>query len=149
MEPREVQHLVVAGQVPLKKDCHRATLDVRALILEVEQSPQLEARVRYSQLDAVVLSELPGLIEIGMLVDVEDAPNLIEQQVVVSLPPGLGRGFSTKSHGLLNDNERHAGFLSDHDLNSRVAGFLSEITEVGAFGDAPFADDQDALPGLP
>jgi hypothetical protein len=122
--------------------------DVSALILEMQQGPELEARIRHRELDPVVLCQPHGLIQVGMHVNIEDTPNLVVEKIVVSFSSGFIPRYCAEAYCFLNDGERHTSLFGYHDLSSRVSGFLPEIMEVRPLGHATFADDQDALPGL-
>jgi hypothetical protein len=52
-------------------------LQVRGLVLEMKDEPELEARVRYGQIDVVPVREVDGSGEVGVLVAIEDAPYLV------------------------------------------------------------------------
>src|SRR4051794_36953387 len=89
------------------------------------------------------------LIEIRVHVDIEDAPHLIVSQVVVALTSRCRQRFSLEAHGLLNDDERDAGFLCDLNHNPGISGFKCQIAKVPALGDATFTNYENALLRLP
>src|SRR5678815_2703480 len=60
-----------------------------SLIGEVQQRPQLEARVGYRECDFVVDRELLRGDHVDMVVDVEHRPDLIPAEVLVALAPGF------------------------------------------------------------
>ena len=51
--------------------------DKGSLVSEVQQEPQLDAGVRDGEPDVVLLGETQGLIELGVLIAIKDAPNLV------------------------------------------------------------------------
>jgi hypothetical protein len=56
---------------------HLTPVDKRVLILEMQQKPQLYARIRHGNVDAVIRSQFDGILNFRMLVDVEDTPVLV------------------------------------------------------------------------
>lgn len=101
MNPLEGERLVIVRQVPLQQAPGFPALQVRRMLLKVQERPELEARIRDRQLDTVVAGLLKGVVKVGMLINVEDAPDLIEPEEVVTpaacfplrLPLSLGCPF--------------------------------------------------------
>jgi hypothetical protein len=52
-------------------------LYVRGVVLEMEDEPELNARVRDSQIDVVPVGKVDSPSEVGVLITVEDAPDLV------------------------------------------------------------------------
>ncbi len=73
----------MTGEVLLNHGAELVPLDVGSLIAEVKQGPQLEAWVGDGEVDRVRLREGSRLLEMGVLVDVEDAPDLVVREVLV------------------------------------------------------------------
>jgi hypothetical protein len=53
-------------------------MNVRSLISKVQKHPQLETRIRDRHRYAVVASLLQSVVQLGVFVDVKDAPNLVK-----------------------------------------------------------------------
>lgn len=75
----------VLGHVASASGLQGVAFNVRPLILEVQQQPKLEARIRDGQFDLVSLCFLLRLWYVFMRVHVENAPNLIVSEVVILL----------------------------------------------------------------
>ena len=148
MDAFERKGLVILRQVPLQPAPGIPSLQMRRLRLKVKESPELEAGIGHGQLYTFVSSQCPGPCQGCMLIYVEDGPDLIEQQVVVSLAPGVGTRLPLPSTGDANGSERLASLASDHNLDERIPGETTEIVKVSALSDLAFANDENPLPGL-
>jgi len=84
-------------------DC--LSIDVCRLGLEVEQKPQLKARIRNRNIDCVRLRLLFGLGYIRVIVNIEDAPNTVITEIIVPVTSSVLLGLShqldsARNHGL-------------------------------------------------
>jgi hypothetical protein len=111
-----------------------------ALILEMQQYPQLKARVRYSGVDLVVSRLLFRLCYKWMLVDIEDAPNLVILQVPVFIPFGVSLGSSLLLNRALHQRFWHSPRAKvQFDEASIQVTLLPEVSRLCA---SSFTDDQ-------
>ena len=120
------------------------SVDVSPLVLGVEHEPQLDARVRHSEVDAVLLRESVCFGEAGVLVDVEHAPVAVvtgaaSASFVVEAPVAFGDGVS-------HDRERCPMAIVD-DHGDSFAVFAVEVGEVDHFGCLAFGEDEDPTLG--
>lgn len=103
-----------------------------AVIGEVQQQPHLETRVRQSDADAMALGLAQGIVKVGELVDVQDAPRLV---VLVG-------GCRKELHRVRDDLGRSLGMLDDLDGYRRVPGSVLEPLHVRVLGHFGAAYDQ-------
>lgn len=68
-----------------------ASLKMRCLVIEVQDEPQLDAGVRYDHADPVGLRLVERLGHIGVLIDIEHAPDLV---MGAAAPPALIPGIA-------------------------------------------------------
>jgi hypothetical protein len=106
-------------------------LYVRGVVLEMEDEPELNARIRNSQINVVPVSEVDGPSEVRVLITVEDAPDL-----VMGAPAPSPRFASLSSLCLdcsLDELQRSAPIGIDLDQYS-VAVLAAPICEVLLLG---------------
>lgn len=84
------QHFVAAKKV-LRSSLSVSSLEVRGLITEVQNKPQLDTRVRHRDPDTVGCCLLEGALEVWMFIAIEDTPDLV---VRPSFAPPLLAGFA-------------------------------------------------------
>jgi hypothetical protein len=66
-------------------------LEVGRLVLEMQEEPELQARVRHGEVDAVARCEVDGLGEVRVLVPVKDTPDLVVRPAsTMAGVPGFG-----------------------------------------------------------
>lgn len=88
LELRELDVLVVLRQMFLQQPEQFLPRLGTGIVAEVENQPQLDAGIGNREFNSVIACRLFGLGKIRMLVNVEDAPDGIEFQVLVPLLPG-------------------------------------------------------------
>ena len=116
------------------------TIDMGALVLCMENEPQLDARVRHGEVDAVLLREPACFGEVGMLVDVHNAPVAVvagaaSASFVLEAPVAFGDGVS-------HDRVRCPMAIVD-DHGDSFAVIAVEVGEVDHFGCLAFGEDED------
>jgi hypothetical protein len=74
-------------------------IKVGMLLLEMQQTPQFEARVRDGQMNLVRLSLIHGLRYVRMNVHVEYAPNFVIHAALIADPSGFGRSLPFAGDG--------------------------------------------------
>ncbi len=100
---RRLRKSFFAAQVLSRSSLSTGALDVRTLRFKMEEEPELDAGVRDCQTDPLLSGKLDGLFEARMLVNIEDAPDLIVGAAATSaLGPLVGRLGSSGSL-----NKRH------------------------------------------
>lgn len=72
---------LLAAEQRFRPCLRRVTIDVSGLILEMEQEPQLDARIRHRKLDAMRPGECCGAGQVVVRVDVVEAPDLVVRSV--------------------------------------------------------------------
>lgn len=133
------QRLAAAEQVPSSALCRRP-VEVGRLILEMEDEPQLDAGVRDCELDPVAPRQVNCLLEVRVIIDIEDAPDL-----VVRPPPrtaSLQSVSALSSYRLLDELERAAMITSDRDQGSLSAP-LRPVGDIPLLGSFSFDEDQE------
>ena len=111
-------------------------MDVRALVLKMEQRPELETGIRNRKLDALGHGKLTCFLWMRVLVDVDDCPHLIVEQVVVALEMRIVLRFIAEPDRDLDDGEGHTMLRRDLDMHETVAHLVLKRSEVRRFGHA-------------
>jgi len=88
-----------------------APFEVTGLILEVQDEPEFEARVRDGQVDAVAVSEFEGLGEVRVLVAIENAPDLVVRSATAF--PGVTSFGALCFHRMFHELQRTASVRVD------------------------------------
>jgi len=103
------------------------TVDVGRLILEVDDEPQLDARIRHHDLDSVRTGELDGVCNVGMLINIEHAPN--GGIAPAPAPVGLALGLALRCHCTLDESEGRptTGIDGDKYVVSKKATQRQEV----------------------
>jgi len=117
IEAVERQCFLVVRQVALQPAPGVSPLQVGSLILEMQQRPQLEARIRDREFYAVGSGLLTGIGEVGMNVNVEDTPNLIIAKEIVSSSAGLTVGLLLPCRGALHKGLGNGAPVVDLDVH--------------------------------
>src|SRR5678816_4357802 len=115
-----------------------------SLIGEVQQRPQLEARVGYRECDFVVDRELLRGDHVDMVVDVEHRPDLIPAAVLVALAPGFFVGEPPLGDRALDDRYRSTSGPERFDVHAWVADVVLKLLEVSGLRLLALADHEDA-----
>ncbi len=113
------------------------------LVLLVEDEPEFEAGIGERDVDPASAGLGDGLFEVRVLVDVEDAPDLVEvSTLLASASPVRSLMFASA----LDEAEwRHAG-LGEVDVD--VVAPAGPLHEVGGFGDCAFGEHTDDAEGV-
>ena len=107
------------------------TLQVLCLVLEMKDEPELKAGIRDGQVDAVPVREVDGPCEVGVLVTVEDTPDLV---VGAAAPfPRVASFISLRLNCSLDELQGAASMRVDLDQYS-VAVLTAPIREVQLLG---------------
>jgi len=136
---REMTSEPALGALPLK---------VGGLVLEVQQRPEFEARIRDRQVDAIVARLLAGVRKVRMGVDIEDAPDFVVGQERIAPAPRLPLRLLLALGGEFDQGLGYAGAVVDLHHDEPVAERRTEGTEVTPFRAAPFAENENAPPRL-
>ncbi len=95
------------------------TINVGGLVFEMEEEPQLKARVGEGDIDVALTRFVQCLGEVRVLIDVKYTPDLVVVGVVGSptrLPPSL-----LMLAGTLDEGERSEAGFCEVDMNSTIA----------------------------
>ncbi len=118
-------------------------MDERRLVLKVQEEPEFKARVRNSQMDAVMVGQFDGLAEVGVLIAVEDAPDLVVRPA--SSPSGVLRLGPSCSDSSLDKLKGPASVGIDGDAHA-VAVTSMPVDEVHLLGSKAFDERQQFEP---
>jgi hypothetical protein len=122
-------------------------LDVRRLILEVEERPELEAGIRDRNADAFSLGFPARILKPRVLVDVEDAPDFVEPKELVACTSRQTLSLPLPSSCLLYDVPRPA--LARLNLDQVESCYPAQGEKVPPLRDLAFADDEKPAFRLP
>jgi hypothetical protein len=142
LDRSEVEALAIPGEILAHHALELLPLPHPGALPEVEQEPQLEARVRDGQQDAVVPGHLTGIGELRMLVAIEDAPRLVVPEKRLALGTSCVSSRLRLIASLLDKVPGVAVARWNIYLDRGVAGPPFEAADIGALGDAAFADDE-------
>jgi len=135
------RNFLVAGHMLTAQVLYSSPLDVRGLILEVEQKPKFEAWIRNRDVDGIRLRLLLGLRHQGVLIDVKYTPNAIIPEILILAATGFAFGLLLHLNGPFDDS------LGDADRNNLQLDYSSLYTanflEVEGFRHSPLTDDQE------
>jgi hypothetical protein len=149
LEAVERQCLIVARQVALQPAPGVSPFQVGSLLLEVQQRPQLEAGVGDGQVDSIVPSLLAGIRQVGMLIDVENTPDLVKTEEVVSPASRFPVRCPFSLCSPFNEGFGYTTLIIDLHFDQRVPECRPEVAEITCFRDTSLADDQNSAPRFP
>jgi hypothetical protein len=109
----------------------------------MEEGPELEAGIRNRQIDAIVASLLPGIVEMRMLVHIEHAPDLVIAKELIPQAPRFPLGLSLLDSGSLDQSFGDASLIIDLHPDRGVSDRFPQVFEVARLRYAALADDQD------
>src|SRR5689334_18352016 len=140
--------LVVPGHMARKQLANPGPMLHPRALAEMEEQPELEARIRDRQLDAVIPRHLPGIGDLGMLIYIEDAPDRVIGEVLVTLSLGGGFGPLLQILGGGHEDPRGPVFRCDLDPDPRVLTGSCKPLEILGLRSLALTDDEDDRLGI-
>lgn len=95
------------------------------------------------------LGLLPGIRKTGMIIYIENTPDLVIAEKFVASAAGLALGFVLHCDGSLNQCLRVFSVPLNNDLYQRIAELRTDSSEISRLSLSAFAEDQDAPSRLP
>ncbi|GAB2778524.1 hypothetical protein GCM10027073_08880 [Streptomyces chlorus] len=103
------------------------------MVAEVEQQPQLEARVRQGDVDALTVGQPQRLVEMREVIHIQDAPGV---GIVVARAPALTRRVPDHGYRILRTD-------LDPDIHGTIVDHSQKASEISRFGVPRPAHHQD------
>ncbi len=152
VHPSEVERLVVERQVALELRAELVSVDVRALILEVQERPEPRSKgYQAARLDALLFpARALASSRAGVIVDVEHSPDLVPAKVLRHAGRAwpLARRLRGRRTATSTSRLRYACLVRHLDVDTRVARRALESAEVLRLGDLALALAEDPMLGL-
>lgn len=139
----KVEALVVGWEVLAQQALHVVTAARTGAVAKMQKEPQLDARVRHGQLEAIVPRHADCLMEARVLIAIEDAPDLIKREKIVSVARGVAASLRSPVSRKLHQSSWIALLARDFDHDSRIPNVSLEAANVVRFSPFPFTHDQE------
>lgn len=141
-----LRQVLVTLEQPLGILLRLAPVNAPGTALKVEHKPQLNARVRERDVDAVGCGRIESLVEVRMLVAIEDAPILVTRTTKAATLIALV--LLALLDGFFDESSRRAVEVVDGD-DDLISVFPKPVIDVVGFGAPSLGEDIEAAVGDP